>query len=192
MTRPTRTDHDVALEQVVDLFWTRGYHDVCVEDIVLHTGLNRHSLYGRYGNKMGLFRAALDRYLTRIHEALDMSLARRSSPTDALQRLLALRDPGLTDGSFWQSIQERGCFAARTAEELGPTHPEFKQAMNDLAEGLSERVKTILQEGQESGEFRNDRPARDLAAVVVCCFMAPLLWPGVADRTRSCLDLIAA
>ncbi|HYN64371.1 MAG TPA: helix-turn-helix domain-containing protein, partial [Candidatus Limnocylindrales bacterium] len=77
MARPISYDPDQALDRAMDLFWSRGYREVSVDDLVQSTGLNRHSLYGHYGSKYGLAREALRRYcdesLQRLHEVLSGS-----------------------------------------------------------------------------------------------------------------------
>ena len=191
MARLPRTDPEAALEQVVELFWDRGYHDVCVEDIVHRTGLNRHSLYGRFGNKMGLFRAALDRYAAINTDAIDAVLAGAGTASARIENLLALRNSEDADG-YWASVKTRGCMAARTADEMGRAHPELRETMDKLGRYVTEGLELVVTKGQQSGELRSDVSASELAALVVNSFMAPLAWDGSHVPATTLLQMIKA
>ena len=60
--RPPAFDREVALDEVMNLFWDRGYHNVGLSDLETQTGLNRSSLYNSFGSKDVLFAMALNRY----------------------------------------------------------------------------------------------------------------------------------
>src|SRR5919108_4925825 len=66
--RPRAFDEAQVLDAALDLFWRVGYADASVPDISAVTGLSTSSLYNVYGSKLGLFEAALGRYL---HEVID-------------------------------------------------------------------------------------------------------------------------
>lgn len=60
--RPPKRDPEAALEQAGGLFLRHGYHGVGVAELSRHMGVPPQSLYNRYGDKAGLFRAVLDHY----------------------------------------------------------------------------------------------------------------------------------
>ena len=62
MPRPKEFDPDVALDRAVDVFWSRGYGGTSIQHLVDALGVNRGSLYATFGDKHGLYLAALDRY----------------------------------------------------------------------------------------------------------------------------------
>jgi len=41
MGRTKQFDHRTALDQAMDLFWSRGYHATSIQDLVDHLGVNR-------------------------------------------------------------------------------------------------------------------------------------------------------
>jgi len=176
------------LDDVVELFWQRGFHDVCVEDIVRHTGLNRHTLYGKFGSKLGLFREALDHYAVRNIQAFDEVLVDGPSARASLAALLQLRDND--QHPFWSAVRTRGCLAARTVDELGREHPELKQPMDDVGRHLLTRVEELLRRGQAEGEINPRHSPPELAAVFVACFVAPLAWSGVRVQPEALLALL--
>ena len=54
---------DHALDQALDVFWRNGYEGTSIADLTAAMGINPPSLYAAFGNKSGLFRKALDRYI---------------------------------------------------------------------------------------------------------------------------------
>src|SRR5215207_7145190 len=64
--RPRAFDEAQVLDAALGLFWRVGYRDASVPDISAVTGLSTSSLYNVYGSKLGLFEAALGRYLDEV------------------------------------------------------------------------------------------------------------------------------
>src|SRR5437588_8420421 len=57
-----------------DLFWERGYRMTSIGDLEERTGLDRSSLYHAFGNKLGVFEAALRRYVAEFGEGVEARL----------------------------------------------------------------------------------------------------------------------
>ena len=71
--RPKVFDRDAALDKAMTLFWQHGYEATSLSDLVEATGAKAPTLYAEFTNKEGLFRAVLDRYISRFaakHERL--------------------------------------------------------------------------------------------------------------------------
>ena len=176
MPRSVKLDHEVALDLALELFWQRGYRAVNVNDLARDTGLNRHALYGRYGNKHGLAMAVLQRYCAEATRRVQEVLGGTGSPRERLQRLLHLREPDCAD-PFWRSMLDRGCLAARLVSEMRPEHPEVADLAAQTTVQLLADVTGVLREGQAEGEFRRDLDADVLATTVVSGWMAALVMP---------------
>ena len=182
MSRPATLDHEAALDLALELFWQRGYRDVSVDDLVRETGLNRHTLYGRYRNKYGLALVLLERYCSEGTRRLEEVLHGDGSPRQRLQQLLDLRDPDCTD-PFWRRMLERGCFAMRMVTEMRETHPEVVGLVSQRTSALLDEVTAIVREGQERGEFRRDLGADVLATTIVSGWIAALIVPEAQRRS---------
>jgi len=189
MARPISYDPDAALARAIDIFWSRGYQAVSVRDLVRGTGLNRHSLYARYGNKYGLLQAALQRYCSETVERLRAPLVGPGTPRERVQHLMDLRNPDCPD-AFWQRMLRQGCFGFRTAAELREVHPEIEAAVAVFGRQLESMLADIIREGQALGEFRKDRSAEELAAVLTGGFMAPLILPPDRQRNQAFLAIL--
>ena len=96
-------DVDRALDQVMTLFWQRGYAETSLEHIVSATGLGKGSLYGTFGGKPELFRRSLDRYADTYGRQYEAALSGRPTPALAIQAffdvvLARIADPELPGG----------------------------------------------------------------------------------------------
>jgi AcrR family transcriptional regulator len=78
--RPSREQseqrNEELLDQALDLFLDRGFEGTTVEAIIEQVGMARRTVYARYGDKITLFKAALQRAIDgwivppeRLHEA---------------------------------------------------------------------------------------------------------------------------
>src|SRR5688572_33014639 len=87
MGRPREFDMSVALDQALDVFWRNGYESTSIADLTAAMGVNPPSLYACFGNKEGLFRAALDRYERTRGASMAEALARPTA-REAVEHLL--------------------------------------------------------------------------------------------------------
>lgn len=63
--RPRSFCVENALDRAMTIFWRKGYEGASMADLTDAMGINPPSLYACFGNKEGLFRAVVDRYLER-------------------------------------------------------------------------------------------------------------------------------
>ena len=64
--RPRTFDIDTTTEAALSLFWQQGFEATTLEQVTERTGINGSSLFAAYGNKHGLFMAALERYRAEV------------------------------------------------------------------------------------------------------------------------------
>ncbi|MFK8183334.1 MAG: TetR/AcrR family transcriptional regulator [Phormidesmis sp.] len=113
MPRSREFDEMEALDKAMRLFWRTGYSETSVRDLVEHTGVAHAGLYAAFGDKRGLFEAALRKYqreqmayIFGPMEAEDAGLAEINGVFEAVIE-------GARSGSF-----RNGCFLANTATEF--------------------------------------------------------------------------
>lgn len=66
-------------------FWDRGYSATSIADLTKATGLHPGGLYNDFGDKRGLFVAALRRYSERGLTGIAQRLAEASSPIQGIR-----------------------------------------------------------------------------------------------------------
>src|SRR5213079_1566359 len=63
--RPRSFDETGALEKATQVFWSKGYDGVTIDDLVEGMGVGRPSLYAVFGDKWAIFLRALKAYAER-------------------------------------------------------------------------------------------------------------------------------
>jgi len=189
MARPISFDPDQALDQALEVFWTRGYHDTSVEDIVQASGLNRHSLYARFGSKLGLLRAVTERYRARARARIESTLDGDESASARVAALLALRER--PDDPIFGPVLSRGCFLERIGKELRHTHGEFHEGFHEFAADVERLLARVIQDGQERGEVAARQPPAELAAIMLAGFLLPLVYQPDSSRQQAFVSLLA-
>jgi len=105
--RPRAYDPEIALQRATESFWRAGYAATSLDDLSAATGMNRPSLYGAFGDKRGLYLAALRRYWELSHVAMEEALASDRTLREVLRRLYRKA----LAGYFGGKDGPRGCFA---------------------------------------------------------------------------------
>ena len=63
--RPRSFDESAALEKAIQVFWSKGYDGVTIDDLVAGMGVGRPSLYSVFGDKRTIFLRVLHAYAER-------------------------------------------------------------------------------------------------------------------------------
>jgi AcrR family transcriptional regulator len=116
MARPKAYDDDTVLSAAMHVFRRRGYAGASIRDLEQATGLKSGSIYNGFGDKDGLFRAALAHYNTAVvRRRIDRFLP-DGAGLDGLRHLFRslLSEP---DGGA------NGCLLTNSAIEFGAGDP---------------------------------------------------------------------
>lgn len=70
MTRTREFDVNETLDRAMHLFWKKGYVETSVRDLVEYTGVAHAGLYSAFGDKEGLFKAAVRKYCLKIADEM--------------------------------------------------------------------------------------------------------------------------
>lgn len=148
MGRPRAFDREAALGRAMDVFWRKGYEGATLAELTRAMGINPPSLYAAFGNKKGLFTAALDRYSDRIESYLREILA---APTarEVVSRMLHGKADDLTDPA-----NPPGCFYVRGGLACGDG---AKNVPAELARRRA-RAEVALRERFERASAEGDLP----------------------------------
>ncbi len=158
--RPREFDRNAVLADVVDLFWEKGFSATSLTDILERTGLSRSSLYGAFGSKDELYRAALDRYLSDHHDMVAALLVDGRRGLDDIDAFLSRVEEQAVIGDG------RGCLAVNTATELRSLEPALVDIGARHREILRAGFAAALERAAAVGEVDRCRVA-DLANTLV-------------------------
>jgi TetR/AcrR family transcriptional repressor of nem operon len=155
---------EAAAQQAMEVFWSRGYNGASTRDLERTMGIGAGSLYAAFGNKDGLFVAALDRYIEQfapLRQALRESVAAGTPVKDALREWFRVVRERISADSH------HGCLAVKAAMERGGQDPEVAARVHRLFTGLEAALIEVIARGQERGEITSDRTPQDLARFLV-------------------------
>jgi len=166
MARTRAFDRDAVLAAAGNLFRQRGYRDVSIADLERATGLVSGSIYNAFGDKAGLFRAALQHY---VHGFVRQRMAEFAGEGATLERLeqlfLSVLEPPLADGY--------GCLVTNSIVEFGR---EEGIAAAEIAETLAIARAAIAE--VLSRELRAEASAADTTRLLI-------LYHGILTLSRS-------
>jgi AcrR family transcriptional regulator len=162
--RPIGFDVERATDQLVELFWERGYDQVSQQDMTAATGLSTSSLYNTFGTKPQIFHQVMRRYLHRA-AAMLAPLAEGSAGTADVADFFARLRQQLGTGS-----SPAGCLAVTTM----CTHVHRTDGALALAEEHRARLvggfSAALTRARAQGEHIPADPDR-LAAVLMAALI---------------------
>ena len=158
MARPREFEPEEALDKAMRQFWSKGYHDTSIRDLVEATGVNYYGLYGVFENKHGLFLAALDRYRDTVTKEI---LAQLKQPGPVKDVVAQTYEHLLNIGQSRSG--PIGCLMCNTAVELAPEDPEAANKVHANMAQLRGGFHAKLAEAQQNGELAVERDIGALA-----------------------------
>jgi TetR/AcrR family transcriptional repressor of nem operon len=147
--RPREFQPDEAAQLALAVFWPRGYHDVSVPELEKATGVVRTSLYNTFGNKRGLFDAALDAYLTQLYDDIDAALTNSES---GLEDVHAFLDQLET----WHTSGVPGCFMINSMVEFAETDAAIMSRGEEYLDKLQAGYHAVLTRARARGELADE------------------------------------
>ncbi|MDP9868243.1 MULTISPECIES: TetR/AcrR family transcriptional regulator [Streptosporangium] len=115
MGRPRGFDEAMVVQMAAELFASRSYDGISIDELVAHLGVHRNSLYKTFGSKRGLYLAALRWSLEHHLAPMIEQITRAGEPERAVRS--ALEAPGLD--LLLMATAERAPEDAEVAKEVG-------------------------------------------------------------------------
>jgi AcrR family transcriptional regulator len=174
--RPLGFDRTAALDQLVTLFWDRGYEDVNQQQMAEATGLSTSSLYNSFGTKPETYREVLARYadlMAHVLEPLEHGTRGRDDLHATLDRIDTLiRSPR---GAY-------GCLLTRSMMTLASHDEKVAEIGSDYRQRLRTALSETLTRGRGAGE---PLPDPDTTARVITAALLGTFVIGRAAATRN-------
>ena len=156
--RPLAFDREVALVQAMLLFWQHGYEATSLKDLTAALGVPPSSIYAAFGDKKGLFLAAVDRYLSGPVTSQSI-IANAATARDAAGGLLQAAATGFTG-----TDTPKGCLLASAAMSCSAAAAEVKEALAVRRRAIEALLKRRIAQAIRVGELSNASDADALAA----------------------------
>lgn len=142
--RPRGFDEEAVLQNLLNLFWKKGYEGATLTDLEAATGLGRGSLYAAFGEKEAMYRAAFLSYESRV---VDQTVAMLTGPGTIRERTIALLQAAIDP--LARDDDRRGCFLCNTAADPGIGDPATRTAAARCFQKLQTALATALRDAAQ-------------------------------------------
>ncbi|QJD85651.1 TetR/AcrR family transcriptional regulator [Cohnella herbarum] len=162
MARPREFDEEKALDAAMQLFWEKGFEATSLSDLTSRMGIQRPSIYSAFGDKKGLFEAALRKYTSSHAAYIRANLQNNSSVKEAFRAFfenMVAKEYGKSPN--W------GCFCINSMVELAPHDEKFEILTREHQMYLSVIFQETIERGLRSGELDTGINAKGLAQTLV-------------------------
>ncbi len=158
MARPRQFDATEALNQAMNVFWTKGYEATSLTDLTGAMGLSKSSFYDTFGSKHEVFLAAIEHY--------------KKTVTSQVSAVSSLDAPArkLIESLFERAVRrmseeggQRGCFLNNSAVEIALHDPAASELIGGGLDIMEDAFFSLVERGQREGEIAPEKDARALA-----------------------------
>lgn len=177
MGRPRAYERDAVVEKAMNVFWQNGYKATSVSDIVRETGLNTASMYKEFGDKDGLFLAALAYYRGHVIGPRYRILA--DNPNMAgVETFLRNVMTGAAGSEY------RGCLMMNHLAQRHVISADAAIQVGAFCAEIESLVECALRNAQSDGDIGADKNPSQLAGFVVFCVHGAVLY-GRHDNKKD-------
>ena len=177
--RPRSFDETGALEKATQVFWSKGYDGVTIDDLVAGMGVGRPSLYAVFGDKRTIFLRVLKAYAERKGAAAAKALLSPQGLRDSIAGFLRYAVESATEKG-----SARGCLLVCVAPVVDDA--EVRQFLQKAAAGGAALVEGRFRDGITAGEIPSDFPVA-VRAIQVTDFARGLTMRALIGTPRKTL-----
>ncbi|MCG8363180.1 MAG: TetR/AcrR family transcriptional regulator [Pseudanabaenales cyanobacterium] len=147
----------------VQVFWNKGYQGASIKDLTDAMGIKAPSLYAAFGDKLNLYRQAIERYAANESCA---PLVAFESETDIYQAVRAFIE-AVIDYATQHESGVRGCFlsscVATSAGEVDGVEEFLRTAIQETDARIAKRFDLA----KENGALPHDFPSLERARLLL-------------------------
>lgn len=184
MARPRSFDEDEVVQAAMLTFWEKGYDEAPVSLLENSTGLKRVSLYNAFGDKEGLFVAALARYHSNALEIYENGIARGG--LTEIKALFASMSAPADAGSpaHW------GCLMVNTILDVRRSPPAVRSKTAGYKALIYEAFKSALENARTEGALLcSDQDVEERATYLVGLLWGALCLIRAEGQTTAALPV---
>lgn len=173
------SDEDV-LTRAAALFWCHGYAGTSLRDLMAATGLSAAALYHRYGDKDGMFCAALEHY---AEQNVAPRMGRLAGAARPLAALAAFFDDIVAVSA--DDPDRLGCLLVNTALDGGPMSETARTAAASRLAAIEAAFRQALDRAAQTGALpRGVDPALAAESLLAKLLAIRIFARLGADRDR--------
>ncbi|BCJ91319.1 TetR family transcriptional regulator [Terrihabitans soli] len=174
--REARTN--ALLAAALDVFLERGFESARLDEVAQRAGVAKGTLYLYFPSKEALFEALIGSLIASPFQAAGEVLLKQDVPAETMLR-------GLLHFAKTEILATRRKDVARLIISEAGRFPELAAFYHRevIGRGMG-IVRSIIERGVKSGEFRSDAAAR-FPQLVVAPILVAIVWTGLFDRVQK-------
>ncbi len=157
--RPRSFDETQAVEKAIQVFWSKGYDGVTIDDLVAGMGVGRPSLYAVFGDKRAIFLRVLRAYAERKGASAARALLSPQGLRDSVAAFLRYNVERATEKG-----SARGCLLECVAPLVNDS--EVRRFLQSTVAGGVALVERRFRDGIRAGDIPPDFPVAERAIQV--------------------------
>ena len=147
-----KAKRDELIRVAADLFKEKGYQTTTLNDIALHAGMDRASVYYYVGNKEEFFRDAVKGGVEQNAANVEKVLAREDISThDKLEQLVHLLMQSYSDSYPYMYL-----YIQEEMHKIADAKTPWAEEMLEKTKIFERAVLALIKEGVAEGSFRDD------------------------------------
>lgn len=184
MPKSVTFDKEEIIQNVMELFWRKGYNGTSMQDLVDATGLNRSSFYNTFGDKFSLFEESLKHYQRQQNDFLKKTFAKAQSPKEAIISLFKGISQDIANGDY------KGCMITSCTSELSVVEPKVKDFLISNKDRLVASFTALIEGAQALGEIDETKNARTLSLYLFSSLQGLRLTSMIEPDVEGLVDEI--
>jgi AcrR family transcriptional regulator len=177
--RPRSFDEAGALEKATQVFWSKGYDGVTIDDLVAGMGVGRPSLYAVFGDKRAIFFRVLKAYAERKGASAAKALLSPQSLRDSITGFLRFAAESATEKG-----SARGCLLVCIAPLVNDS--DIRKFLQSAAASGAALVESRFRDAIIAREISSDFPVA-VRATQVTDFARGLTMRALIGTPRKTL-----
>ena len=182
MARNREYDLDDVLDKAVQLFWRQGYKATSVNDIVHATGLNTASMYKEFGDKDGVFEAALAHYREHIIGPRIRTLTEQPN-IEGVEMFIN----SVINGAA--SPEYKGCLMMNHLSQQHSISPRAAKEIDEFCAMMEYLLAKALANAKAAGEIPAEKDPVTLASFIMCSVHGLVLYGRHPEKKRDLANL---
>ena len=160
--RPKKFVREDALAEAVNIFWLKGYDGASMKDLTGAMGINGPSLYAEFGDKLGLFHAAIDKYAN--NDGCAPLVAFESEP-DIKKAVAAFMNAAI-DYATQHESGAKGCFLVSCVSTSSGSLDGVEEMLGHAIEQTDQRLAQRFEMEINKGNLPEGFPALERARLL--------------------------
>ncbi len=170
----------------MERFWANGYYATSIEQLVEATGVSRHGLYSEFGDKRGLFLAAMTIYINEVVTPAFEPVEKPGAGVGAIRDYFVFQISLATK----KGLPGPGCLFANTMVESGPHERAFEELVTRHLARLHAGFRGALQNESRRLARQNDIDTDGLARLITIGAQGLWSYSRIARTPKPLLQFV--